>query len=354
MGLRGVGGRGGVDINTAVFDRFGDVSVLRMAEAAVPEPGPGSVRVKVSRSGVNRLDLMAREGRVGTIPLPHVSGSEVAGTVDAVGPGGSAALGARVAVAPYLYCGQCEACLRGAETLCTTSDILGLRSPGGYAEFVVVPESSLVAIPKGVSDSEAAAVTLSAITAWHMLVDRVRVRPGDVVLVWAAGSGVGSAAVQIAALMGASVIALAGSDAKVERAMHEYQARWGINYRTEDVVQRVRDITAKRGVDVVFEHLGHDTMAQSLRMLARGGTVVTCGTLTGSMAEIDLWPLFAKELSLVGAYGGTRQNLRRVLDLVAGGDLHAVIDSEYALTDVAKAQARMEDRAQFGKILLVP
>lgn len=341
-------------MKAVIFDAFGDVSVLSYRDVPLPEPGPGEVRVRVSRVGVNRLDLMARAGQVGKIPLPHIAGSEVAGAVEAVGPDTTVPVGLRVAVAPYLYCGRCESCLRGDETTCLTSDILGLRSMGGYAEAVVVPEASLVAVPDGVSDSAAAAVTLSTITAWHMLVDRVRVRPGDIVLVWAAGSGVGSAAVQIAQLLGARVIACAGSDAKVARAIDEYGADWGINYTRENVVERVRAMTGKRGVDVVFEHLGQDTMAASLKCLARGGRVVTCGTLTGAQASVDLWSLFAKELSLVGAYGGTRANLRDVLGMVASGRLKPVIDREFPLAEAAAAQQRMADREQFGKILLVP
>lgn len=341
-------------MKAVLFDQFGDTSVLAYREVDRPEPGPGEVLIKVSRVGVNRLDLMARQGQVGKIPLPHISGSEVAGVVAAVGPTSSVPVGLRVAVAPYLLCGHCEYCLRGDETVCLASDILGLRSMGGYAEFVVVPESSVVAIPDGVSDSEAAAVTLSAITAWHMLVDKVRIRPGDRVLVWAAGSGVGSAAVQIARLQGAEVIATAGSDQKLERAMVEYGAGWGINYRTQDVLEEVRKITQKRGVDVVFEHLGETTMPVSLKCLARGGSVVTCGTLTGTRTEVDLWSLFAKELKLVGSYGGTRQDLFEVLRAVQEGRLKAVIDEEFPLKDAAAAQSRMEDRAQFGKILLVP
>ncbi|MCL5116310.1 MAG: zinc-binding dehydrogenase [Firmicutes bacterium] len=341
-------------MKAVVFEEFGDVSVLTYREAETPSPGAGEVLVKVSRVGVNRLDLMARGGQVGKIPLPHISGSEVAGVVAAVGPDVSRTVGERVAVAPYLFCGQCEYCVRGDETTCMHSDILGLRSMGGYAEYVVVPERNLVPIPEGVSDSAAAAVTLSTITAWHMLVDRAPVKPGDVVLVWAAGSGVGSAAVQIAQIHGAEVIATAGSDEKVNRAMAEYGAKWGINYQTEDVVERVRAITGKRGVDVVFEHLGQDTMAVSLKVLARGGRVVTCGTLTGPRADVDLWSLFAKELALVGAYGGTRQNLESVLKMVAEGRLKPVIDREYDLRDAGAAQERMADRAQFGKILLVP
>lgn len=341
-------------MKAVVFEEFGDTSVLHEQDMPVPEPGPGQVRVKVSRVGVNRLDLMARQGQVGKLAMPHISGSEVAGTVDAAGPFSAVPVGIRAAVAPYLFCGRCESCLRGDETVCLSSDILGLNSMGGYAEYVVVPETSLVPIPDGVSDSEAAAVTLSTITAWHMLVQAVRVRPGDIVLVWAAGSGVGSAAVQIAQILGASVIATAGSDEKLDRAMSQYGARWGINYRSEDVVKRVREITGKRGVDVVFEHLGADTMASSLRCLARGGAVVTCGTLTGAKAEVDLWSLFAKQLKVVGSYGGTRRDLAAVLKLVAECRLKAVIDTELPLADAAQAQARMANRAQFGKILLAP
>ncbi len=341
-------------MKAVLFDEFGDESVLAYRETDTPEPGPGEVLVRVSRVGVNRLDLMARVGQVGKISLPHISGSEVAGVVEKAGPLSSVPAGLRVAVAPYLYCGQCESCLRGEENVCLKSDILGLRSMGGYAEYVVVPEKSLVPVPQGVSDSAAAAVTLSTITAWHMLVEQVRVRPGDVVLVWAAGSGVGSAAVQIARLQGAEVIATAGSDEKVSRAVLQYGAKWGINYRRQDVVEEVRRITHKRGVDVVFEHLGADTMASSLKCLARGGTVVTCGTLTGTRTEVDLWSLFAKELRLVGSYGGTRRDLADVLKLVADGRLEAVIDREMPLKEAAQAQARMAGRGQFGKILLAP
>lgn len=337
-----------------VFDAYGDTSVLRYTEMERPEPGPGQVRVKVSRVGVNRLDLMARSGQVGELSLPHISGSEVAGTIDEVGPDVALSVGTRVAVAPYLFCGRCESCLRGDETTCVQSDILGLRSQGGYAEYVLVPAANLVTIPDRVSDSEAAALALSTVTAWHMLVDRVRVKPGDIVLVWAAGSGVGSAAIQVARLQGAEVIACAGSDAKVERAQEEFGARWGINYSREDVLKRVREFTGKRGVDVVFEHLGQDTIQTSMKCLARGGRVVTCGTLTGAKAPIDLWALFAKELSLVGAYGGTRDDLRAVLKAADSGRLKAVIDREYPLHEAALAQERMADRAQYGKILLVP
>lgn len=341
-----------MSVKAVTFEEFGGIDVLGLRDVAVPEPGPGQVRVQVSRVGVNRLDLMARRGEVGHLVLPHISGSEVAGRVDALGPGTTATVGQRVAVAPYLFCGHCEPCLEGNENVCLSSDILGLRSQGGYAQYVVVPESSLIAIPDGVSDSAAAAVTLSMTTAWHMLVEQARIKPGDTVLVWAAGSGVGSAAVQIARMLGAEVIATAGSDAKIERAMTEFGARWGIHYGRQDVVESVRDITKKRGVDLVFEHLGAETMGISLKCLARNGTVVTCGTLTGSRSTVDLWSLFAKQLRLVGSYGATRRDLARVLSLVERGRLRPVIDVEMGLDQAAAAQQRLEDRAQFGKIVL--
>jgi NADPH:quinone reductase-like Zn-dependent oxidoreductase len=341
-------------VKAVVFETFGDEQVLRYRDVKRPDPGVGEVLVKVARVGVNRLDLMARMGQVGQIALPHICGSEVAGVVAETGPSVSMAIGTRVVVAPYLFCGQCEPCLSGHENVCVKSDIVGLHSAGGYADYVVVPARSLVPIPDGVSDSAAAAVTLSTITAWHMLIEQVRVKPGDVVLVWAAGSGVGTAAVQIAQLQGAEVIATAGSDSKLGRAQEELGARWGINYTRQDVVQEVRAITNKRGVDVVFEHLGTETMATSLKCLARGGTVVTCGTLTGTRADVDLWSLFAKELRLVGSYGGTRQDLARVLKLVADAKLKPIIDCEMALAEAGAAQARMAQRAQFGKILLAP
>ncbi len=341
-------------MRAVVFDDYGDESVLVERNVPTPEPGPGQVRIKVSRVGVNRLDLMARTGAVGKLPLPHISGSEVAGTVEALGPFANVPMGQRVAVAPYLFCGQCESCLKGEENICLSSDILGLRSQGGYAEYVVAPGSSLVPIPDTVTDSGAAAVTLSTITAWHMLVHQVHIKPGDWVLVWAAGSGVGSAAIQIALLLGAQVIATAGSDAKLSYAMDEWGLKWGVNYRRQDVAAAVREITGKRGVDVVFEHLGADTMATSLKCLARMGTVVTCGTLTGTKAEVDLWSLFAKELRLVGSYGGTRDDLKAVLQMVEQGRIRPVIDSELALSEATSAQRRMAERGQFGKMLLCP
>ena len=342
-------------MRATVFHEHGGPEVLRVEELPQPEAGPGQVLVKVGACGVNRLDLWAREGTVrAKVPLPHISGSEVAGEVAAVGPGVTGVqAGQRVVVAPYLHCGQCAYCLAGEETTCLRGDILGMVSQGGYAEYVAVPANSLVPLPDAVSYTDAAAIGLAALTAYHMLVTRARVRAGEDVLVLAAGSGVGSAAVQLAKLAGARVIAAAGSDEKVARA-RELGADEGINYEREDLREAVRRITNRRGVDVVVEHVGQATFAASVASLARNGRLVTCGATTGSEAQFDLWTFFAKQLQFIGGYGGTRGELARLVALTARGQYRPVIHQTYGLDGVAEAQEALTARRQFGKLVVTP
>lgn len=337
------------------YEATGGPEVLRLRDMPEPAPGPGEVVVRVAACGVNRLDVMQRSGLTrAKPPLPHVVGSEIAGTIAQVGAGVAGwAEGQSVAIAPYLHCGQCEFCLRGDETLCIRGDIIGLGSQGGYAEYVKAPASALVAVPDGVELDAAAAVALSTLTAYHMLVTRARVRPGETVLVIAAGSGVGSGAVQIAKLAGARVIAAAGSEEKLRRA-RELGADEAVNYRVADLVDELRRLTGKRGVDVVFEHVGQDTWARSIACLARGGRLVTCGALTGNQGAVDIWALFAKELQLIGSYGGSRAELQTVLRLVRQGRIEPVIHERYPLAEAARAQTAMENREQFGKLLIKP
>jgi NADPH:quinone reductase-like Zn-dependent oxidoreductase len=242
--------------------------------------------------------------------------------------------------------------LAGEETTCLRGDILGMVSQGGYAEYVAVPANSLVPLPDAVSYTDAAAVGLAALTAYHMLL-RARVRAGEDVLVLAAGSGVGSAAVQLAKLVGARVIAAAGSDEKVARA-RELGADEGINYDREDLREAVRRITNRRGVDVVVEHVGQATFAASVASLARNGRLVTCGATTGSEAQFDLWSFFAKQLQFIGGYGGTRGELARLLALTARGQYRPVVDRTYGLDGVAEAQETLAARRQFGKLVVTP
>ena len=335
------------------FEETGDTSVLRFGDMPRPEPGAGQALIRVLACGVNRLDIYARTGRT-PVKLPHISGSEAAGEVVAYGPGVQiqpAPVGSQVAIAPYLFCGQCEFCAAGEETLCIRGDILGLASQGAFAEYVVAPTSSLVPLPDGVRAIEAAAVGLAMITAWRMLITKARVRPGETALVQAGGSGVGSAAIQIAKLAGARVIATVGSHEKMDHA-RQLGADDVINYNDLDFAQEVRKLTGKRGVSLVVEHIGPATWAKSIACLARGGRLVTCGATTGNEATTNLWTLFAKELRLIGSYGGTRSDLATVLRLVANGQLRPVIARTLPLESVAEAQRLMEQREVFGKIVI--
>jgi NADPH:quinone reductase-like Zn-dependent oxidoreductase len=341
-------------MKAVVFHEHGNVDVLQVAEVAQPTPGLNDVVVNVRACGANRLDIYSRTGRTKIAPMPHISGSEVAGEIAAIGEAVSGfTVGQAVAVAPYLFCGQCEFCRAGEEVLCLKGDIVGLGNQGGYAEFVRVPASSIVALPKGIDFVSAAAVGLATITAWHMLTRRAPIQPGQDVLVHAAGSGIGSAAIQIAKMCGARVIATAGSARKLELA-RQLGADEVINYGEQDFAQEVKRITSKRGVDVVVEHIGEHTWEKSVASLSRKGRLVTCGATTGNEGKVNIWSLFAKEISLIGSYGGTRQDLADVLKLVATGQLKPVVHGTYTLDQLGAAQQLMESREQFGKLVITP
>jgi NADPH:quinone reductase-like Zn-dependent oxidoreductase len=340
-------------MKAVVFHEHGNVDVLHVAEVAQPTPGLTDVVVNVRACGANRLDIYSRTGRTKIAPMPHISGSEVAGEIAAIGEAVSGfAVGQAVAVAPYLFCGQCEFCRAGEEVLCLKGDIVGLGNQGGYAEFVRVPASSIVALPRGIDFVSAGAVGLATITAWHMLTRRAPIQPGQDVLVHAAGSGIGSAAIQIAKMCGARVIATAGSAEKLELA-RQLGADEVINYSEQDFAQEVKRITSKRGVDVVVEHIGEHTWEKSVASLSRKGRLVTCGATTGNEGKVNIWSLFAKEIALIGSYGGTRQDLADVLKLVATGQLKPVVHGTYTLDQLGTAQQLMESREQFGKLVII-
>lgn len=336
------------------FHEHGGPEVQRLEEAPVPTPSDGEALVWVKACGVNRLDLFVSGGNVPVkVPLPHIGGSEVAGEVASVGPGvAEVAAGQRVAVFPYLFDGTCEYCRAGEESTCLRGDILGLMSDGGYADLVKVPANALMPIPEELSYEQVAALTLTATTAWHMLA-RARLQRDETVLVLAAGSGVGSAAIQIARLHGARVIATASTDEKLERA-RKLGADEVLNYAQQDLREGVRRLTNKRGVDVVVEHVGQATWPASVASLARNGRLVICGATTGSDVKIDLWPMFAKQISLIGCYGGTKADLGAVLAAAARGELQPVVDRVLPLDAVPDAQRALLNREQFGKIIIRP
>jgi len=333
------------------FHAHGGIDVLRCEDVADPVPGPGEALVRVRACALNHLDLWARRGiEKVRIPLPHISGSDVAGEV-VFAPHRIPRPGTRVMLQPGLSCGVCGACLSGHDNLCARYDVLGYKSSGGYAELVAVPLANLLPIPDALGFVPAAAFPLTFLTAWHMLVARAGVRAGEWVLVLAAGSGVGQAAVQVARLHGARVIATAGTAAKRQHAM-ELGAAAALDHRGPALADEVRAVTGGRGVDVVVEHIGEATWDESIRALARGGRLVTCGATSGPDGRIDLRALFARQISLFGSYMGSKGELAVAAALLFDGRLTPVVDSVFPLTRVAEAQARLESSEQFGKIVL--
>ena len=338
----------------AVFMRgHGGPEVVTVGELPDPSPGPGEVRVAVRAAAVNHLDLWVRRGWPGLLlSFPHVMGSDMAGVVDAVGPGvAEPKVGDAVVVNPAVSCGRCARCLSGAENLCRRFAILGEHVSGGQAEWVVVPARNAVAKPARLGFVEAASVPVTFVTAWRALVGRAQLRLGETVLVHAAGSGVGVAAVQIAKLLGARVIATAGSDAKLEKA-RALGADEVVNYEQSSFVDAVRRLTERRGVDVVLEHVGKRTWEGSIQCAAVGGRIVTVGATTGFDPVTDLRHVFYRQLSILGSTMGNGADLLEVLRLLGEGKLRTVVDRTLPLADVRRAHELLAERAQFGKIVL--
>ncbi len=338
-----------------VCHRHGGPEVLTAADLPEPSAGPGQAVVKVHACALNRLDLWVRSGLPGLrLPLPHILGSDIAGVVTEVGPGVDEAWrGQAVIVNPGVSCGTCEACLSGWDNLCAHYKILGETTTGGYAEAIAVPAQNLLPCPDGLDMIHAAALPLTFLTAWQMLVVRAQVSPGQVVLIHAVGSGVGVAGLQIAKLHGAYVIALASTAAKLEHAQ-----RLGADaiIRSDDPTwdKQVRAVPAcgKRGVDIVFEHTGAATWAASLRLARRGGVIVTCGASSGYEAVTDLRQVFFRQLQVLGSTMGGKANLHRIAGLAAAGKLRPVVDRVFPLAEAADAHRYLDQRTQFGKVVL--
>jgi len=334
------------------FHQHGGPEVLRYEDTPDPTLNPGEVLVRVRACALNRLDVWERIGLPGVkISMPHISGSDVAGEVVAA-MAADVVVGQRVMLQAGMSCGRCQACLSGRDNECARYEVLGyLNHAGGYAEFVRVPAQNLVPLPDNIDFIRAAAFPLTFVTAWHMLMTRARLRRGEDVLVLAAGSGVGQAAIQIARLHGARVFATAGSEQKLERA-RALGAAEVIHHHKQDIADEIRRLTNRRGVDVVIEHVGEATWPRSVRSLARGGRLVTCGATTGANGGIDLRVLFAKQLTLLGSYMGTKGELLEAARFFFTGQLTPVVDRTYPLADAAAAQMRLERSEQFGKIVL--
>jgi NADPH:quinone reductase-like Zn-dependent oxidoreductase len=336
-----------------VFHQHGGPEVLQYIDAAVPTLRANEVLVRVRACALNHLDLWVRGGLPNVpIPLPHIPGSDIAGEIAQIGAEVSTVkVGQKVVLAPGVSCGKCSACIAGLDNRCRQFSNLGYMIDGGCAEFVRCPEVNCLPYPENLSFEEAASIPLVFQTAWHMLITRAQLQPGEDVLVLGAGSGVGSAAIQIAAMFGARIIATAGNEAKLEKAK-QLGAAHLINHKTQKIRDEVRRITNKRGVEVVVEHVGTATWDESVASLAVGGRLVTCGATTGYDAKIDLRVLFARQLSLLGSYMGVKSELVSVLKLVASGHLKPVIDRTFPLAACADAHRYLESGEQFGKVVL--
>jgi NADPH:quinone reductase-like Zn-dependent oxidoreductase len=338
-----------------IFKQHGGPEVLEYTDVPDPSIRADEVLVEVKACALNHLDIFVRNGMPGIeIPLPHILGNDIAGVVKEVGELVTwAEPGDEVMVQPGVSCGHCAACLSGQDNLCREYDILGYRRNGGYAELVAVPGANLIPKPAQLSWAEAAALPLVTVTAWHMLVTRAAVQPGEDVLVHAAGSGVGSIAIQIAKLRGARVITTASSDEKLAKA-RELGADATINYSGEDWPKEVKRLTDRRGVDVVVEHTGAATWPGSIASLKNNGRLVTCGATSGYDARTDLRQVFYRHLTLLGSFMGSKAELLEAMKFVTQGKVRAVVDRVLPLSEARQAHELMENRGQFGKIVLEP
>jgi NADPH:quinone reductase-like Zn-dependent oxidoreductase len=342
-------------MKAARFHQHGSPEVLMYEDVPDPKIKANQILVRVRACSLNHLDLFVRAGIPGMkFAMPHILGCDIAGEVVAVGelcervkPGW------RVLLSPGVSCRQCEQCAAGRDNFCRKYTIFGYGIDGGNAELLAAPEWTAIQIPDDLGFEKAAAVPLVFLTAWHMLVGRGGLRLGEDVLVLAASSGVGSAAIQIAKLHHCRVIATAGGEDKLAKAK-ELGADHVIDHYAQDIAAEVKKLTAKRGVDLVFEHVGAATWPKSLDSLAPAGRLVTCGNTTGWDVKLDLRFLFSKQWSLLGSFMGTLGELHSVLKFVFRKELRPVIDKVYPLSEIRAAHERLENKEQFGKVLVTP
>ncbi len=341
-------------MRAGIFHEKGGPEVLRVEEVPRPEPVADEVLVRVAACGLNHLDLWIRRGLPIDTTMPHIGGSDVAGTVHEVGTAVDGfAPGDRVVANPSLWCGRCAFCLRGEQSLCDSFRILGEHTDGGFAEFVAVRARNLHHLPDHISFETAAALPISYQTAWRALVSRARLRPGEDVLVLGASGGTAVAAIQIARLMGARVFAVTSGAEKVER-VRALGAVQVFDREREDFSRAVFEATGRRGVDVVVENVGEATWKRSVRALAKGGRLVTYGATTGHRGETDLRLLFWKQLQLIGTTMANAAEFEAMLAAAVRGDLAPVIDTVLPLDSLEEAHRRLESGDQFGKVVVRP
>ncbi len=340
-------------MRAVVIREHGGPEVLHVEDMPIPDPGPMQVRVAVKACGMNHIDLWLRKGQpAGFFHTPLVPGADIAGVVDACGPGVDEGwIGKEVIAAPQYSCGICPACVSGEQNFCRAWGMYGETRDGGCREYCVANAAGLAEKPAALSFPEAATLPLVNLTAWHMLVGRAGIRPGMTVLIHAAGSGVSSAGIQIAKLFGAEVITTASTDEKLARAK-ALGADHVINYKEQDFQKATRAIVGRAGVDIVFDHIGLDVVGKSLRLLKRGGSLVTCGTTSGNMIEIDMRVVFFKNLSILGSTMGGHGEFSEIIKLATQGKIKPILDSTFPIEKIRDAHVRLESRKAFGKVVI--
>jgi NADPH:quinone reductase-like Zn-dependent oxidoreductase len=342
-------------VKAVVFHEFGGLDVLQLEDVDDPKAGAGEVVLDVTASALNHLDVDIREG-VSRFPieLPHILGVEVVGRVAEIGEGVTAwQEGDRAMVFLMNVCKDCRYCRTGRESLCLGPGFVGFSTSGGYAEKIAVSAGHLVAIPDGLPDEQAAALQIAFGTAWHMLFARGRLHPGETVLVNSVGSGIGSAAVQLASMAGATIIGTASSDEKLERA-GELGMHHGINHAREDVVEEVMRITDGEGADLAYEHVGGDLFQKALDSLGKDGRLVICGGHGGEVVPFDIIPFFRSQKQIIGSFVYNRDEVERCMVLAQQGTITPLVHKVFPLAEAREAMAMMERREHFGKIVLTP
>jgi NADPH:quinone reductase-like Zn-dependent oxidoreductase len=342
-------------MRAVIFNQHGGPEVLQHTVVPDPKPGPADVLIEVKATSINHIDVFLRRGMPGVkVPMPKIVGSDASGIIREVGSDvAGLKVGQRVTINPGIGCGHCEFCAAGFGSQCVSYSMVGETRDGAYAELIAVPAHIVLPIPESLSFDEAAAAPLVFLTAWSMMVGKGRIRPGEDVLILGAGAGVGTAAIQIAKMVGCRVFAAASSDEKLERAKG-LGADCLINYARDEFDRKIRDLTNKRGVDMVVDYIGADTWVRSLRSARRGGRVVTCGATTGFAPQTDLRQIFFRQVQVLGSTMGSHAEFLDVMKCLFRGQLRPVIDRILPLSEARQGHERIEQRAVFGKIVLRP
>ena len=341
-------------MKAVVFDEHGGPGVLHYRDVPDPKPGRGEVLIEVKATSINHIDIFLRRGMPGvTVRMPKIVGSDAAGIIRELGIDVEGlSIGTRVTINPGISCGRCEFCAAGFGSQCVSYAMVGENRDGAYAELVSVPAHIVLPIPDSVSFEDAAAAPLVFLTAWSMMVVKGNIRPGEDVLILGAGAGVGTAAIQIAKMVGCRVFATASTTEKLERA-RRLGADVLIDYKTDEFDKRIRELTNRRGVDVVVDYIGADTWVRSLRSARRGGRVLTCGATTGFDPQTDLRQIFFRQVQVIGSTMGSHREFLDVMKCVFRGQLKPVIDRVLPLSEARGGHELIEERSVFGKIVLV-